>query len=126
MWEHGWYCHRRDHRRSFEDWHYNFLGHGGCGFLHEGDRRTSAALERLLTATYGEHWVLGAKDLQRALAKLGLYGGNIDGDIGPLSKIAVQAFQRAWTLKPDKVPGPITQRTLAYVTAGRVVVPQAD
>lgn len=118
----GWFCHRRDHRRGWEDWHYNFLGLEGGGYLRDSDRRTSWALERMLKAKFGRYWRLGKKNMQRALAKLGLYGGAIDGKIGPLSRQAVKAFQRTWKLKVDGIPGTKTQRTLAYVTADKRVV----
>ncbi len=118
----GWYCHRRDHRWRHECWHYNYLGPDGGGYLQDGDRRTNAALQRLLKALYGEHWTLTAVEIQKALAQLRMYGGAIDGDIGPISRAAVRAFQRAWGLKVDGVPGKKTQRTLAYVTAERVTI----
>jgi hypothetical protein len=118
----GWYCHRRDHRMRWEAWHYNYLGVNAGGYLREEDRRTSVALERMLTDKYGEGWVLSKEDLQRALASLRLYGGAIDGDIGPLSRTAVRSFQRSWALKVDAVPGRRTQRAVAYVTDDRVAV----
>jgi hypothetical protein len=116
----GWYCHRRDHRLRHESWHYNYLGPDGGGFLRESDRRTNSALQRLLTARYGAHWTLSVEALQGHLAGLAFYGGAIDGDWGPISRAACKAFQRAWGLAADGVPGKKTQRTLAYVTAERV------
>lgn len=120
MAERGWYCHRRDSRFRSEAWHYNHLGPGGGGYLLDSDKRTSFALERLLTEKYGAHWVLTPEDLQRALASLRFYGGAIDGDLGPLSVQAIKLFQAGWCLKVDGIAGKITQRTLAYVTALRV------
>jgi len=112
----GWYCHRRDHRREFESWHYNF---GVSGYIRAADRRTSSALERLLRKRHKDAWKMTREGIQGALADLGLYRGAIDGDIGPLSQEATRAFQRCWGLKVDGLPGTRTQRTLSYVTASR-------
>jgi hypothetical protein len=119
MAERGWYCHRRDHRMRHECWHYNYLGKNTT-YLRDDDRRTNAGLQRLLKARYGDSWVLSVENVQRALSTLRLYGGAIDGDFGPLSRAACRAFQRAWRLKADGVPGEVTQRTLAYVTADKI------
>jgi hypothetical protein len=116
----GWYCHRRDHRRGWEDWHYNFLGPWVDKVLRDSDPRTSWALERLLKLLYGRSFKLTKKQIQERLHTLGLYGGEIDGKIGPLSREAVKAFQRTWKLTVDGIPGTMTQRTLAYVPAERI------
>lgn len=118
----GWFCHRRDHRMRKEAWHFNHLGVAGGGYLLDSDPYTSWALERLLKEHYGEYWELTVVDVQRALAQLRFYGGAIDGDFGPLSKQACRAFQRAWALLEDGIPGKHTQRTLSYVTAEKVIV----
>ena len=118
----GWYCHRRDHRMRHEAWHYNYLGKDGGGWLSDEDRRTNAGLQRLLASKYGAAWELTVVETQRALAQLRFYSGAIDGDFGPISQAACKAFQRGWGLSPDGVPGPLTQRTLAYVTAERIAV----
>ena len=106
-----------------EAWHYNYLGKDGGGFLREEDRRTNAALQRMLTAKYGAFWKFDSVEaVQAALAHLRYYGGAIDGDWGPLSRTGCKAFQRAWGLAADGVAGKKTQRTLSYVTAERVSV----
>lgn len=46
--------------------------------------------------------------IQNELRTLGLYTGNLDGDYGPKTVAAVQAFQRLNGLKPDGVVGPKT------------------
>jgi hypothetical protein len=120
MAERGWFCHRRDHRMRHECWHFNYLGKDGGGYLREGDKRTNAGLQRMLKERFGESWKLSVPDVQRALSTLRFYGGSIDGDFGPLSRAACRAFQRAWRLTANGVPGPITQRTLAYVTADKI------
>lgn len=62
------------------------------------------------------------KKVQELLKSLGIYSGDIDGDNGSLTKEAVKVFQRAWELKVDGIPGPMTQRTLSYVSAEKVLV----
>lgn len=123
MAEHGWHCHRRDHRRKFEEWHYNFFGNEFGAFVRDSDRRTSAGLERKITTYYGKWWTqMSATSVQRCLTRLGMYDGDLDGKIGDLTREAVRVFQRAWLLDVDGKPGPMTKRTLAYVTAARVAV----
>lgn len=125
MIEHGWYCHRRDHRRDFEEWHYNFMGIDHDRWVHPTDRRTSAGLERMITHNYGRWWhKMSATSAQRALQRLGMYDGDLDGRFGPLSKEALRVFQRAWLLdkKPTGRLNVMAKRTLAYVTADRAIV----
>ncbi len=121
MVEYGWYCHRRDHRRDFEEWHYNYFGREFSQYVLPKDRRTSAGLERMITARHGKWWHrMAFKDAQRALARLGLYDGDIDGKFGPLSKEALRVFQRAWLIPtPHGTLNTMSKRTLAYVTADR-------
>jgi hypothetical protein len=116
----GWYCHRRDHRREFEEWHYNYFGDEFDKYVKPKDKRTSAALERKIVDYYGRWWSqMDASDAQRALRRLGLYDGDIDGSFGPLSKEAARVFQRAWLLDPKGTLDLRTKRTLAYVSADR-------
>jgi len=119
----GWWCHRRDHRNDFEAWHYNYFGAEFDKFVNDQDGKTSKGLERKITAYYGRWWHnMEAKDVQRLLDVLNFYKGNIDGDIGPLSRTAIRAFQRAWLLQVDGVAGTMTKRTLCYVTHEKVLV----
>jgi len=55
--------------------------------------------------------------LQRALTHLGFYHGTIDGDFGPGTEAAVQAFQQHYSLNPDGVCGEKTWEMLARVYA---------
>lgn len=48
------------------------------------------------------------KEIQAALKAAGLYGGNIDGKIGPKTKRAIIEFQKARGLKADGKVGPKT------------------
>ena len=48
------------------------------------------------------------EDIQRALKSAGFYAGAIDGKIGPVTKAAIQIFQKAKGLKVDGVVGPKT------------------
>lgn len=57
----------------------------------------------------------GAKvrTLQTQLQRLGLYSAAIDGSYGPVTKAAVQAFERKHGWKPDGIAGARVQETLA-------------
>lgn len=111
-----WHCFRKDGRRKIEEWHYNFgIGHQ----LRAGERTNQHSLERRILELYGARFALTPRQVQQRLAELKLYGGAIDGDHGPLTKQAVKAFQRTWLLGVDGKAGPMTMRTMAYVTAVR-------
>jgi hypothetical protein len=51
--------------------------------------------------------------VQRRLAALGFDPGPIDGRYGPMTKAAVQAFQRSKGLVPDGIVGSLTRQALA-------------
>lgn len=110
----GWFCHRQDHRRGREDWHYNFFG---AGFDVEGAKTTEALLEKKIQETYGTEFVLSKKEVQEALKKLKMYSGEIDGKHGPITQAAISAFQRAWSLPSSGTADAKTQRVLAFLTA---------
>ena len=111
----GWYCYRADHKLDApESWHMSWSARGPG----------SAAVEDVIQRYYGEYLALDKKQVQRTLAALGLYRGEFDGKHGPQTKAAVAAFQRTWSLAPDGVAGPETQRLLAVAEAHtRVRVP---
>lgn len=121
MKQHGWYCHRKDSKRGMEDWHYNFLGVGAAAepFLAAAAKstNTSAAGDAKILSLYKDGLTLEPKEVQECLAYLKLYSGEIDGAIGPRSKEAIMAFQRAWRLQPSGQVDDRTERTLAYVSA---------
>lgn len=122
----GWYCHRRDGQRAHEEWHYNYLRLAeqlGLGAIVPHGTITSDELELLIQRTYGALLVPSDTECQRLLRKLRLYGGEVDGIIGPLTRKATEVFQRGWGLHVDGVLGPRTRRTLAFVAADRVVTP---
>jgi hypothetical protein len=126
MARHGYYCHRRDlDATGAESWHFNYFGPDAQRLLSLADvsdhRTWSAPLERLLFEKYGASFVLGPREAQAALTTLCLYHGEIDGDLGRLSREALSAFQRAWGVPDDGALTVRTQRTLAYVTAVREI-----
>jgi hypothetical protein len=75
--------------------------------------------EKLRRDTTGET----VKDLQRALAALGIDPGPIDGDFGPLTEAAVVQFQQANNLDTDGVVGP---KTAAAVNAALAELPSSS
>lgn len=67
-----------------------------------------------------------ARQIQTRLAALGLYGGSIDGDLGKLSKAAIETFQKVHGLKPDGIVGPITERVMFPVAAVAEPLPTTE
>jgi murein L,D-transpeptidase YcbB/YkuD len=60
----------------------------------------------------------GAKEIQTALKNSGFYVGSIDGKLGPKSKSAIEAFQKANGLTVDGKVGPKTWTALSkYLNA---------
>lgn len=114
----GFVCHRKDHRRAIEDWHYNalVLGGGPERWLKESKwrRSTARSVEMMIREAYGDYWSPSTKQKQVYLKFLGMYSGKIDGDFGPKSKAAAREFQRQWHLKVDGVIGKKTSRVLAF------------
>ncbi len=125
---HGWYCFIKDHSRTKEDWHYNYYGPEAGEVVRGEDRTNEASLERKIQLHYGKAFQLSDAECQDALARLGLYSGEVDGAIGPVSRAAIRAFQRAWELDDyhrsreeyhKEQAGPVTRRVLAFVEAER-------
>lgn len=71
----------------------------GTGSLSRSTRESSAGL-------------LSPKQIQRALKNAGFYNGPVDGKIGPKTKDAIKAFQKANGLKADGVVGKRTAEKL--------------
>lgn len=112
---HGWWCHRLDHQRGSEDWHYNYLG-----FLYEPrTKRTSIDIENKICLMYEDEWNnLSLEDIQELLnATVPRLSLKVDGKVGPKTKKAVRTFQKLWGLQVDGKVGPITARTLWFVWA---------
>ena len=53
-----------------------------------------------------------ATEIQTALKNAGFYSGSIDGKIGPMTKAAIEAFQKANGLAVDGKVGPKTWQAL--------------
>lgn len=130
--DYGWHCHRRDGGRGMESWHFNFLGTGPAStrFLNLVSAMPSTwarAAEARILDLYGPDLTMTAHEAQVALEKLRFYNGAIDGVIGPRTRAAIGAFQRAWEVRfnegenPETLT-PRTQRVLAVVSAVRRVV----
>lgn len=65
----------------------------------------------------GDVLLLTAKQIQMALKNAGFYKGSIDAKIGPKTKEAIMAFQKAHGLKVDGVAGKKTLQELKkYLT----------
>ena len=64
-----------------------------------------------------------AIEIQTALKNAGYYAGNIDGKIGPLTKKAIEEFQKANALKADGKVGPKTWEILSKHLNPTPVVP---
>jgi len=122
---HGFYCHRRDLSDGSESWHWNWLGDDASTCLKDvvpTDHNTwKLAVEARIEQFYGHDFGLSPIEIQAGLAKLSLYHGAFDGKLGSLTSEAILAFQRSWGLTEDGIAGPITQRTLAYVSADRQI-----
>ena len=127
MKEHGWFCHRKDHERGDEWWHFSFFGKQSDKYLaaSENTGSTAAGLEQKILDTYGSSFTLSGVDAQGALQTLKLYAGAIDGQLGPLTAQAVRAFQRTWELPTTGELDASTQRLLAFMTCSRELVPAA-
>jgi peptidoglycan hydrolase-like protein with peptidoglycan-binding domain len=52
-------------------------------------------------------------EIQTALKNAGFYAGNVDGKIGPKTKKAIEAFQKANGLKADGKVGPKTWEAMS-------------
>jgi len=114
----GWYCHRSDGKRGFEDWHYNYLGKlPGKYVAGLGTRTRDVAIEAYIKDLFGDDLKLTAEEAQIALSKLKMYRGDIDGIWGGGGAQALMAFQRAWELPATGKLDARTERTLAYVSA---------
>lgn len=118
----GFWCYRLDAKITDlhgESHHYHALSFDQP---ESGERTTAAAIQRRITSLYGHTWRdIDPTVAQAQLARLGLYRGDLDGNLGPISKAAVRVFRRGWGLgDSDKIDAK-TFRTLVYVAAGRRV-----
>jgi len=118
----GLYCHRIDTILAEECWHYNALGKDASKHLAQASgRSTSRAVEAKVQSLYGGALRLGRDAIVAGLQRLGYLKG-LDPVTGAqlttdAITLAVRAFQAAWDLVVDGVPGPKTQRLLAFLTA---------
>lgn len=116
----GWYCHRRDHQREWEEWHYNYLGKGTI--ISPKVKSTVNYIEARIVQLHGSEFELDSTEMQICLMKLKLYHGDIDGKFGPISRSALAMFQKSVDLAPTGKPDTKTVRTLSYCACERVLV----
>jgi peptidoglycan hydrolase-like protein with peptidoglycan-binding domain len=116
----GWFCHRRDHTMDHEAWHYNFLGVGAA--IPADAHSTAGLVEARIVSLHGASFAPDDRESQEMLARMRLYAGAIDGQIGPLSRESIRAFQRTWGMPDTGDLDARTRRTLSYVTCDRVLV----
>lgn len=64
--------------------------------------------------------------LQRGLVSIGLLKGSVDGDFGPKTESALKKFQRAASLLPDGVYGPVTAERLRLSVPAEMPETQAS
>ena len=67
-----------------------------------------------------------AKDIQTALKNAGFYIGTVDGKLGPKSKKAVEAFQKANGLTADGKVGPKTWAAMSKYLNASVGTPASS
>lgn len=122
---------------GFEAWHHSYLHTPVWDpvlWPLPAERSTAAAAERWIWLYYGDALRPDDRECQRMLAKLGMYSGAIDGKVGPISRAAIGAFQRAWRVGSyarkkgassyqEGALDPVTRRVLAYVSAERSISP---
>lgn len=124
-----WHCHRRDGAPGKSEWwHFNFLGGDSKRLLALANKKSSTwalPVETKLQELYGPQMKLTAVEIQGRLKQLKMYSGDEDGRLGPISKQAILIFQKAWGLAPTGLADEKLQRTLAFVTATKKLVPPA-
>jgi hypothetical protein len=118
----GFHPYRQDLSRGAEDWHFNYLGPYAKHILRKTKERAlwQTAAQEVINAYYPSFSPLSAHEIQAALKKLGLYSGEVDGNIGPLTKTSVNLFNQAWNIGIGLMNERF-MRTLAFVAADKVV-----
>lgn len=151
----GWYCFRGDHKTGRsklhlydESWHFDYLGDVPPFQRPRYPYRVNRAIPWAVVAqTYGRTWSAVSADLakgpsaglvyfaaamrcQEKLKARDFYHGAIDGKIGPQSRAAIAALQRAWCVyAPGRETGRLDPRTvqvLEYVTMPRVITDMVE
>ena len=90
-------------------------GQGPPGGMEAGAPPPDAVRAEIATPESEQSLNLNRRDLmevQRRLATLGLYGGPIDGDIGPGSRGAIAEWQRRQGASPTGMLGPVQLQAL--------------
>ncbi len=122
MAERGWFCFRGDHKLLLECWHFDFLGASAdLAFPYTSKKERSIAWGQVLEV-HAHAWTdVTPQEFQALLAQIGFYKGAIDGKIGPQSRAAIGALQRAWKIPDTEKIDARTTQILVYVTCERVI-----
>lgn len=119
---HGFYTLRRDRKRGPGEWSFTFLGRSApriLGMVAPDNPNTWPRMsEHAIMEKYSSCFRLNPKEQQEALARIGLFHGEVDGVWGSLSKQARLLFERAFLLNGTD---PTFQRVLAWAAAERRV-----
>lgn len=119
--EHDWICFRRDRERGDQDHHWTFLGKSASrilGMVDPVNQRTwPRAAGHLLDERFGAAFRMTPVEQQAALAKLGLYHGEVDGNWSSMSRHAKLLFERQFLLEESRY-----QRVLSFVSAELQIV----
>lgn len=100
----GWFCHRRDHVRDSEEWHYNYLGEGAIVTGNYSCDEVEARIQEL----YGDAFAMDQDQVKKHIAARGY--------LPPITKISIKDFQTEWGLAADGIAGPKTKRVLGYLS----------
>jgi peptidoglycan hydrolase-like protein with peptidoglycan-binding domain len=82
---------------------------------------TAAPIEKATTVAVSGYVKPAGEEIQTALKNAGFYTGAIDGKIGPMTKKAIEEFQKANNLQADGKVGPKT-----WVVLSTHLNPQAE
>ncbi len=117
----GWYCHRRDGQAGHQEAeHFNYLGDTAEKYLLKTTMDPTTwhrPGEEKIYEKHGKDFQTSLPEVQRLLAKVGLYNGPFTDTHDQYTREAILAFQRTWDLIDDGTANPSFCRVLSYVAA---------